>query len=213
MDARTPGSESFANLRRLVQTRPSKTERCELCAVEISHDHTHLLQTGTSAIVCSCPSCAILFGDRKEAKYRRIPREVRSLNGFLLTDAQWDSLAIPINLAFFCHLGDASVPAAFYPSPAGATQSLLDLQSWEQIVKQNPALRKLRPDVECLLASRFAEPHEYYVVPVDECFRLVGLIRSNWRGFSGGKEAWQAIGGFFAALKAKATPLDVGAHA
>jgi hypothetical protein len=42
---------------------------------------------------------------------------------------------------------------------------------------------------------------EYYIVPIDQCFKLVGLIRSNWRGFSGGTEVWQKIGGFFADLK------------
>ena len=213
MIAKMPANDSFASLRRLVRRRSSGPEHCELCAVEIGSDHSHLLQTKTSAIVCSCPSCAILFGDVKEAKYRRIPKDVRALADFVLTDAQWESLAIPINLAFFCRIGESSVPAAFYPSPAGATQSLLDLQSWDLIAEQNPSLLTMEPDVECLLVSRFTKTHEYYIAPVDECFKLVGLIRSNWRGFSGGKEAWQVIGEFFVSLRAKSISVKAVANA
>ena len=40
---------------------------------------------------------------------------------------------------------------AFYPSPAGATESLLPLTAWEEIVRENPALREMQPDVEALL--------------------------------------------------------------
>jgi hypothetical protein len=32
---------------------------------------------------------------------------------------------------------------------------------------------------------------------------LVGLIRSNWRGLSGGTEVWRAIAVFFKELKEK----------
>jgi hypothetical protein len=38
-------------------------------------------------------------------------------------------------------------------------------------------------------------------VPIDRCFALVGLIRTHWRGLSGGAEAWQAIRDFFAQLR------------
>ena len=48
---------------------------------------------------------------------------------------------------------------------------------------------------------RGAAPAEYYLVPIDECYKLVGLIRTHWRGLSGGTEVWREIGAFFAALK------------
>ena len=57
----------------------------------------------------------------------------------------------------------------------------------------------MEADVEALLVNRighvrgFAAP-EYYVLPIDECYKLVGLIRANWRGLSGGTEVWQEIG-------------------
>jgi hypothetical protein len=38
---------------------------------------------------------------------------------------------------------------------------------------------------------------EHWIVPIDDCYELVGLIRSRWRGFGGGEEVWAAIHGFF----------------
>jgi hypothetical protein len=84
---------------------------------------------------------------------------------------------------------------------------LLAFDTWDEIVQENPALHEMEPDVEALLVNRighargFTEP-EYYIVPIDQCFRLVGLIRSQWQGLSGGAEVWQKIGEFFASLKA-----------
>jgi hypothetical protein len=43
-----------------------------------------------------------------------------------------------------------------------------------------------------------------YIVPIDLCYQLVGLIRAEWRGFSGGTEAWAAIDRFFGELEARA---------
>ena len=51
------------------------------------------------------------------------------------------------------------------------------------------------------------------MLPIDECYKLVGLIRSNWRGLSGGTEVWQQIGGFFEGLKQRATVIKEDAHA
>jgi Family of unknown function (DUF5947) len=62
-------------------------------------------------------------------------------------------------------------------------------------------LRDLQPDVEALLVNRTKGCREYYRVPIDRCYLLVGLIRTHWRGLSGGSEAWDAIDGFFARLR------------
>jgi hypothetical protein len=51
---------------------------------------------------------------------------------------------------------------------------------------------------------RGASPAEYYLVPIDECYKLVGLIRRHWRGLSGGTEVWREIGAFFNGLKTRA---------
>jgi len=41
------------------------------------------------------------------------------------------------------------------------------------------------------------------LVPVDACYRLVGLVRRHWRGFDGGPEAWAHIDAFFDAVEAR----------
>ena len=104
---------------------------------------------------------------------------------------------------------DESNVVAFYPSPAGATESIPSPAAWEEIVRQNPVLNEVRPDVEALLANRLEhtrpEGGEYYVVPIDKCYELVGLIRIHWRGLSGGTEVWNDIARFFTELKTRAS--------
>jgi hypothetical protein len=94
---------------------------------------------------------------------------------------------------------------AMYPSPAGGIESLLSLESWAEIAAQHPSLQTMEPDVETFLVNRVGANHEYYIVPIDECFHLVGLIRMHWRGLSGGAEVWKHIHEFFLSLQARST--------
>jgi hypothetical protein len=198
----------FSALRRFARRRPA-VETCELCSAELGPGHPHLVEPAHRKLVCACDACAILFSRQGASKYRRVPRRVRLLTHFRMTDGQWDALAIPIGLAFFFHCSPLGKVAAFYPSPAGATESLLSLDSWNDIVALNPVLTEMEPDVEALLVNRVSQSHgradaTYYVAPIDACYRLVGIIRANWRGFSGGTETWDEIGRFFAGLDAAA---------
>ncbi len=190
-------------LRRFVRPRASAAERCDLCGAELSAEHGHLFEPPTRQLFCSCEACAILFSGQTETKYRRVPRRVRYLSDFRLADSRWESLMLPIGMAFFFHSTPAGRTLALYPSPAGATESLLDLSAWAEVVEENPVLRELEPDVEALLVNRVRGAADYYLAPIDECFKLVGLIRAGWRGLSGGAEVWQSIEEFFADLKAK----------
>jgi hypothetical protein len=38
-------------------------------------------------------------------------------------------------------------------------------------------------------------------VPIDECYKLSGIIRLHWHGISGGLEVWEKVGQFFARLR------------
>ena len=191
---------SFATLRQFIR-QPAPVERCELCSTALAADHQHLIEPASRRLLCCCDACAILFSNPESTQYRRVPRRIRLLSDFSISDAQWDSLLIPINLAFFFRSTPAARVIVLYPSPAGATESLLDLASWEDLVRANPILETLEPDVEALLVNRVGNARQYFLVPIDECYKLVGLIRVNWRGLSGGTEVWQAIERFFARLK------------
>ncbi len=127
-----------------------------------------------------------------------------------MTDAAWEDLLIPINLAFFFRSSATGRVVAAYPSPAGATESLLTLEAWQQLEEQNPILKELEPDVEALLVNRVGQAREIFRVPIDECYKLVGIIRANWRGLSGGSEVWTAIEAFRADLKARGS--GAGGH-
>ena len=129
-----------------------------------------------------------------------------------MTDEQWDNLAIPVNMVYMFHNTTAHRVMAFYPSPAGAMESLLSLEGWDELVNSNPILNDLAPDVEALLINRVRSIggehfREHYIVPIDACYELVGLIRLHWKGLSGGQEVWKAIGDFFEGLRKKAIPV------
>lgn len=189
-----------------------------MCSKELAVSHQHLLDPVSRKLICACDACAILFSGQGQAKYKRVPRRVRFLADFRMTDSQWDGLMMPINMAFFFKSTPQARVIALYPSPAGATESLLSFDTWGEIALENPVLLEMEADVEALLVNRighsrgFSNP-EYYVVPIDECFKLVGLIRSRWQGLSGGTEVWREIGEFFGGLKAKSPPVAERSHA
>jgi len=193
---------SLATLRRFVPQR-KPVEQCDLCSAPVSPDHDHLVEPATRKINCACQACALLFGNQTGARYKRVPRRARYLSQFQLTDAEWDGLLVPIQMAFFFFSSPAGKMLALYPSAAGPTESLLTLDSWEQIVAANPVLNEMEADVEALLVNRVGPIRDYFLAPIDECYKLVGLIRVHWRGLSGGTEVWREINKFFEELKAK----------
>jgi hypothetical protein len=194
------GQSSFAALRRFTRRLPAE-ESCELCSAALTPDHEHLVEPANQRLVCACTPCAILFGSQQNARYRRVPRHGEFLDDFRLTDAQWDELHLPINLAFFYFSSRAGRVVAVYPSPAGGTESLLTFEAWQQLEQENPILRTLAVDVEALLVNRVKLAREHYRAPIDVCYRLVGLIRANWHGLSGGALVWEEIDRFFERLK------------
>jgi hypothetical protein len=195
-----PPEGAFATLRRFIRPR-ALVERCDLCSIELAAKHQHLMAPSSQQLLCACDACAILFSYRSEAPYRRVPQRIGRLSAFHLTDAQWESLMIPIGMAFFFHSTPAGKIVAIYPSPAGPTESLLDLASWEEIEQYNPMLRQMEPDVEALLVNRVEHARDYYLTPIDVCYKLVGLVRTYWQGLSGGREVWTEIGNFFDDLR------------
>ncbi len=204
--------QAFATLRQFARAR-LPVERCELCSTGLAHEHPHLVEIRLRQIVCACEACATLFDGMANGKYRRVSRRAQFLTNFGITDVQWESLLIPINMAFFFLSSVEGKMVALYPSPAGAVESQLSLDAWNEIVQENPVLSQLQPDIEALLVNRVGQAHElsraeYYIAPIDECYKLVGLIRANWKGLSGGSEVWAEIGRFFSELRSCADVTD-----
>jgi hypothetical protein len=182
---------------------PAK-ESCDLCKAPVDELHGHLVDPVTRQIECACDACAILFGGAGQ-RYRRVPKRVRYLADFRMTDPQWDSLGIPVGIAFFLRMGADRKVSALYPSPAGAVESLLSLEAWQEIEAENPVVREIEPDVEGLLVYRIASLREHYIIPIDECFRLIGLVRLKWKGLSGGPALWRETTQYLETLKQRST--------
>ncbi|HEY3864816.1 MAG TPA: DUF5947 family protein [Solirubrobacteraceae bacterium] len=180
----------------------SPDEQCELCGVSVPEEHRHLLHLEERRILCVCHSClALRSGD---ATYRPTGTRTLWLEDFDLDEETWSAFGIPIGLAFFLNSGSVGGIAALYPSPAGATECELPLDAWERLRAANPVLGDLEPDAEALIVNRMADPPQHAVLPIDECYRLIGLIKSRWEGISGGAAIESAVPEFFAELRAQA---------
>jgi hypothetical protein len=213
---------TFSSLRRFAQEESEKAakaevaqEHCELCSEPIPPDHRHLLEVSTREMMCVCRPCSILF-DREaasEGRYRLVPDRRLFLEDFEMSDPQWESLRVPVDMAFFFYSTPAERVVAFYPSPMGPTESLLKLDTWEELERCNPVLGRMERDVEALLVNRVRGAREHFLVPMDECYSLVGLIRTRWRGLSGGREVWEEIGRFFEELRERSKTVQEGSPA
>ena len=197
--------------RRAVQEREEALEHCDLCSAPIAPEHRHLLDVGTRELMCACRPCSLLF-DRAAAgaggrHYRLVPDRRLRIDDLELDDVAWADLRLPVELAFFFHSTPAERVQAFYPSPMGATESLLGLDAWRSLEDANPVLTTLEPDVEALLVHRARGERRHHLVPISDCYELSGLIRTRWRGLTGGREVWAEISRFYDALDGRARPV------
>ena len=184
-------------------------ERCEMCAEPISDEHPHVVDLESRALMCTCRGCYLLFtAEEAQLRYRAVPDRYLSFPAFALDARQYDELEIPVGLVFLFNSSVLDRIVAFYPGPAGATESELPLEAWSRVLESNPQLSVLRADVEALLLRGTDRGSEFscYLVPIDVCYALVGQLRRVWRGFDGGSEARQAIDDFFADIAARSRP-------
>ncbi len=198
--------ESAVRLLRSFVQRSGAEEHCDFCAAPLFAAHRHLIEVAKRSILCVCDPCALRFQNTIGGRFRLIPRDPRALPGFQITDAEWEGLALPINLAFFFQESATGKISALYPSPAGATESLLPLSTWTSIRERSRAVEMMEPDTEALLVNRVAGARDYFITPIDACYELAGLIRAYWRGLSGGEVVWAEIAKFFARIRESADP-------
>ncbi len=172
---------------------------CELCGHDLPGEHKHLLHLTERRILCVCGTCwSVRSGD---AEFRPAGNRTLWLDDLVITDEQWAGFQIPISLAFFMVSTVADGVIALYPSPAGATESELELDAWEQVCAANPVLSGLEPDTEALIVNRMAEPAQHVIVPIDVAYRLVGVVKESWEGISGGAAMREAVAIYFEDLR------------
>jgi hypothetical protein len=202
------------------------TERCEMCREVLSERHGHVVDLEKRALSCTCRACYLLFTHEGTAggRYRAVPEHVYHDPSRPLTDADWNELQIPVGMAFFFHNSALDRVVAGYPGPGGATECELDLAAWDRLAAAYPLLGTLAPDVEAIFVNRTSDgsagpggrppqsppKYEVFLIPIDECYSLVGELRMKWQGFDGGAEARAALATFLDGLRRRAVLMDTG---
>jgi Family of unknown function (DUF5947) len=187
-------------------------ERCELCTQPVPERHDHVVQLDSRGLLCACRACWLLFTrpGAAQGRYRAVPDRYLYDPSFQLDPAQWDAIQVPVRTAFFFRHSALERWVAFYPSPAGATESLLSLDTWEQVLAANPAMAEPAEDVEALLVDCGPDGVACFLVPIDACYELVGLVRLHWKGFDGGERVWRELEAFFAGLRERSATVGSG---
>lgn len=204
-------------------------ERCDLCAEKVPERHRHMLEADRSAVLCTCGPCALLFGQSAAGgrNYLLLPERRLRLGGFRIDAMLWARLGVPVGLAFFVRDGASGQVSVGYPSPLGVTRSAVGPEVWEEVTRGYPESAEIADDVEALLVHRTNSTDgtngaggaggadgtdatnvtdEHWIVPLDDCYRLAAVVRTHWRGLSGGPEVREHIGAFFAGLTPPAEP-------
>ncbi|MFE6770908.1 DUF5947 family protein [Streptomyces fimicarius] len=193
---------------------PPPGERCELCGEPLPEEHRHLVDTTRRSLKCSCPPCHLLFTrpGAGQGRFRAVPDRYLTDPDFALDGDGWNGLQIPVGLAFFFRNSALGRLAAFYPSPAGATESELDPATWDAVIGSTRLAGLLEDDVEALLLHAERDrPATCTLVPIDIAYELVGRMRLHWKGFDGGSEARAALAEFFDRVASRARPLPAAA--
>lgn len=185
-----------------------------MCGEPVPDEHSHVVNTSSRSLMCACRACYLLFTrENAELAYRAVPERYLHFPDFTMTSLQWDDLQIPVSVVFFFRHSELGQTVAFYPSPAGATESELPLGAWDEIVAANPGLTVLTADVEAILVRTGDDGFECYLVPIDACYELVGHLRKLWRGFDGGSDVHKQMAAFFDQVRRRSRSVPTSAPA
>jgi hypothetical protein len=201
-----------AGLRRFAAPKPAApvvrdaVERCEMCGTALDVRHGHVADLDKRHIACTCRACYLLFTVPGAARGRWVglPEDVWRDDAHPLTVADWDTLQVPVGTAFFFVNSDLDRVVGCYPSPAGPTETELDLDGWARLAEAYPMIGALIPDVQAVFVHRGDDGVEAFLVPIDRCYALVGSVRMSWRGLDGGDEVRAVLRDFVSELRDRA---------
>jgi hypothetical protein len=177
---------TLSRLKRFVAPRPA-ADVCGLCSASLAPTHAHLFDRTRRTLECACAPCALALEQNPLGRWVSVPHHAERLGTSPIGGAAWESLGLPIGLAFFVRSSADGALAAWYPGAAGAVRCQLNFEL--------PAV-ELKDDVEALLVNRLDGANATYRLSLDECFALVGLIRQKWHGFTGGAAVREAVAAF-----------------
>jgi hypothetical protein len=175
---------------------------CEVCGVAIAEAHRHVVDREERKLLCACVACVLAFEGESAARFRSVPEGVRRIGEDVLGSIDLAGSGVPVGLAFFFRPSSVRRLLAVFPSPAGATEAELAEQAEAALT---PVTTGIADDVEALLVRRTRDGvMSAFVVPIDACYELTGLIRREWRGVDGGTEGRTQVDAFFARLADRA---------
>ncbi len=130
----TGAYDVLARIRAARDSPQPEGERCEMCSEQIFDEHSHVVNIEGRQLMCVCRGCYLLFTDTNaSAAFPGGAGPVPVLPGVRARPPRWQLLQIPVGLAFFFRNSSLDRTVAFYPGPAGATESELDLAAWDGI--------------------------------------------------------------------------------
>lgn len=176
------------------RARPAEeAQRCDLCGLALPDRHRHVLDEQQGELMCTCRACTLLFQRDAAGRghYRLVPEGRTRLPEF-----PGEELGVPVGLVFVVPHEDGTA-TAHYPSPMGTTEHQIEPAVWAAVRQRRPEVAAMTPEVEALLLDTARGARERWLVPIDDCFRLVALVRREWQGLSGGSRVWPEIQGFF----------------
>ncbi|EOD63724.1 hypothetical protein H480_35583 [Amycolatopsis vancoresmycina DSM 44592] len=187
--------------------RSAWPEECEFCGTPVAARHGHVVDTGRRGLLCSCRACFLLCTSCSagEARYRAVPERYLWDPRSPIARLDWHGLGIPARFAFFVHCGTRVT--AFRPGPAGAAEAALPPGLWTELAAAHPLLATAEPDVEAIVFRGGERGTDCFLVPVDVCYRLAGVVRRYWTGGEGGPEMHEHVGELFAEIGQRARPL------
>ena len=112
---------------------------------------THVVDVGQRTLVCACrPATSCSPPRRRGGRYRAVPERYLPVTDFALTPAQWDSLQIPVAVAFFfaTRVGHGRLlpePGRRHRVPAAAS-AWAEVEVANPVVGDPPARRRGRLD-------------------------------------------------------------------
>jgi hypothetical protein len=118
----------------------------------------------------------------------------------VMAEDTWDALGVPAGLAFFTRRSADGAVRAHFPGALGVAEAAVDASTWERLTRESPIVVTAAPDVEALLVCRANGLFEHWIVGLDACYALAGIVRREWRGVGGGEVAWASIRRFFLGL-------------
>ena len=202
-----------SRLRRLARRAPAlaaaedeePAPRCDLCSSPIGPEHRHLLELSTHLLRCACRACTVVLGAAGAGggRYRLIPERFRELPALARDDARWADLRLPVSLAFLVR-HESGGGLAVFPGALGPTDAPIDAERWAALESAYADVKDMESEVEAVLVNRLHGKRECWLVPLDQCYRLVAVLRARWEGINGGREVWIEIDRFFAQLAGRA---------